>query len=488
MTSRRDFLRIGVTTLGAIGATGVLMNKFGRFTALASAAASNANAPYSALVCINLSGGNDGNNMVVPVTTSQNSYQTYANSRLSLALPNVGSANGLLPITTLGGEQYGLHPSMPEVASLFNGGQVGVLANVGMLAVPLNPPAGKTPAQLFNQYGGGGPNLPVNLFSHSDQSSQWQTVVPTGISSTGWGGRMADVLQSLYNANGQFPSVVNNGGCGPFCNGTNNMPATVATNGLTGLTGAVGDPARTNGFGMTNPNSPNVLNFDNGLKLVNAANGIANRGIAQGQLLSTLLAKAPPLKTAFPGTSYGLAAQLKMVAEIIQVQQQLGVNRQIFFCSLGGFDTHGTELSLQGPLLQQLSQAMGAFYQATVDLGVQNAVTTFTTSEFGRTIMPNGNAGTDHAWGNHHFVMGGAVKGQQIFGQYPQLTLGALNPLDVTGRGSLVPTTSVDQYAATLAQWFGVPPPDPNNPAQNSLKTVLPNISNFPVTDLGFFG
>src|ERR1035438_2786861 len=180
-------------------------------------------------------------------------------------------------------------------------------------------------------------------------------------------------------------------------------------------------------MGITNPMSPNVLNFDNGLQLVQAANGISNRGIAQGQLLSGLLQSAAPLKTAFPPAADGsvnvLAQQLKTVAQIIQVQSQLGVYRQIFFCSLGGFDTHGTELSVQGPLLQQLSAAMNAFYAATVELKVQNAVTTFTTSEFGRTIMPNGSAGTDHAWGSHHFIMGGMVKGKTIYGQYPSLTL-----------------------------------------------------------------
>jgi uncharacterized protein (DUF1501 family) len=480
MKSRRDFLRIGVTSLGAIGAAGPFMSKFGRFSALASASASNAGNPYSALVCINLSGGNDGHNMVAPIATVQQNYSVYAQSRLGLAIPQ--GSGGLIPITTASNETYGLHPSMPEMASLFQGGQAAILANVGMLAIPLTPPAGQTPAQLFNQLGGGGSKLPVNLFSHSDQSSQWQTVVPTGLSATGWGGRMADFMQAQYNVSGLYPTVVNNGGCGPFCTGNSSLPATVSYNGVTGLTGANNDPARMAGMGLTNPNSPNVLNFDNGLQLVQAANGITNRGIAQGQLLSGLLESSSPLQTVFPAAADGsvnvLAQQLKTVAQIVKVQAQLGVFRQIFFCSLGGFDTHGTELSVQGPLLQQLSAAMNAFYAATVELGVQKSVTTFTTSEFGRTVMPNGSAGTDHAWGSHHFIMGGAVKGGQIYGQYPSLALG--NPLDVTGRGSLIPTTSVDQYAATLAQWFGVP--------AGSLPQVLPNIGNFTTTDVGFFG
>jgi uncharacterized protein (DUF1501 family) len=220
-----------------------------------------------------------------------------------------------------------------------------------------------------------------------------------------------------------------------------------------------------------------VLSFDNGLQLVQAANSISNRGASQGTLLNGLLAAAPALTTAFPAGN-PLAAQMNMVARIIGVRSQLGLTRQIFFCSLGGFDTHGAQSPTQTPLLQQLSQAIGAFYNATVELGVDKMVTTFTASEFGRTVMPNSNAGTDHAWGNHHLIIGGSVAGGDLYGTYPQLALG--NPLDVTGRGSLIPTTAVDQYAATLAQWFGVAPA--------SLASILPNIANFSSQNLGFLG
>lgn len=473
MTSRRDFLRIGVTTMGALGAAAGLMGKLGRFTALASAS-QNAGAPYSALVCINLAGGNDGHNMVIPIATTQQNFNVYSASRQGLALPQAG----LQQIFVNGSSDvYGLHPSMPELAGLFNSGKAAVLANVGMLAQPLDNVPGKTPAQVFNSFGWGSNKLPSNLFSHSDQSSQWQTIAANGISATGWGGRAADAISQYtsYNSGGQYPAVVNNGGCGPFCTGGTSRPGTVPPSGLTGLTGVLGDQARANGMSQ-------VLSFDNGLKLVQAANGITSSGVAQGQLLMGLLASAKPLTTQFPANQ--LAAQLKMVAQIIGVHQQLGVNRQVFFCSLGGFDTHGTQLTDQAPLLQQLSQSIAAFYNATNnDLGLANAVTTFTTSEFGRTIMPNSNAGTDHAWGSHHFIVGGSVVGAKIYGQYPSLQLG--NPLDVTGRGSLVPTTSVDQYAATLAQWFGVPA---DASPTGALTQVVPNVNAFPASDLGFFG
>jgi uncharacterized protein (DUF1501 family) len=311
--------------------------------------------------------------------------------------------------------------------------------------------------------------VPTNLFSHSDQTSQWQMGVPTGLSSTGWGGRLADFVQAA-NSGSQYPSIVNNGGCGPFCTGGQTLPGVVPSSGPIGLAGTGSDPARLNG-------SQQILSFDNGLKLVQGANSISNRGISQGALLSNLLASATPLATPFPAGN-PLGDQLKMVARIIGVRSQLGLSRQIFFCSLEGFDTHGSESSIQGPLLQQVSQAVSAFYSATVELGVDSQVTTFTTSEFSRTVMPNSSGGSDHAWGGHHLVIGGSVVGGDLYGSYPELALA--NPLDVTGRGSLIPTTSVDQYAATLAAWFGVP--------TASMATVLPNVVNFPNPTLSFLG
>jgi uncharacterized protein (DUF1501 family) len=458
MKTRRDFLRIGVKTLTAASAVGAI-GKFGAFNAWAGTG------PYQALVCIYLAGGNDAHNMVVPMTTKQQTYSVYATSRGQLALPQ----NTLLPITAKNGDVYGLNSMMPEVQALFAGKHAAILANVGMLVIPLPD------KNAYNQYPAGSPMVPVNLFSHSDQTTQWQTAQPNGVSSTGWGGRLADFLAAGYNGNGQYPSVVNNGGCGLYCNGASTLPGVVPSQGPAGLTGTLNNAARQTAMQQ-------LLTFDNGLQLVQAANAIQNRGISQSALLNNLLASAPALQTPFPSGN-PLGDQLKMAARIIGVHSQLGLGRQIFFCNLGGFDTHSNQLNAytgQTPLLQQLSQAISAFYNATVELGVSQLVTAFTASEFGRTVMPNGNVGTDHAWGSHHLVVGGGVLGGDIYGSYPMLTLGAANPLDVTGRGSLIPTTAVDQYAATLAQWFGVP--------QANLTSILPNINNFATQNLGFLG
>jgi len=216
-----------------------------------------------------------------------------------------------------------------------------------------------------------------------------------------------------------------------------------------------------------------LLTFDNGLLLVQAANGTLGRGQSFANALSAALAGSTPLATQFPSGN-PLALQLQTVAQIMKVRGALGLSRQIFFCELDGFDTHSGQLSIQAGLLQQLSQAVLAFYQATQELGVDSNVTTFTTSEFGRSLTPN-STGTDHAWGNHHFVIGTSVKGRQFFGQFPSLALG--NPYDATGTGILIPTTAVDQYGATLAQWFGV--------GAASLPTIFPNIGNFSTSNLG---
>jgi uncharacterized protein (DUF1501 family) len=218
-----------------------------------------------------------------------------------------------------------------------------------------------------------------------------------------------------------------------------------------------------------------LLTFDNGLQLVQAANATLGRGESYATALSGALAGAT-LATQFPPGN-PLATQLQTVARIIKVRGALGLSRQIFYCVLGGFDTHGGQLPIQSALLQQLSQAVLAFYRATQELGVDQSVTTFTASEFGRTLTPN-SSGTDHAWGNHHFIVGSAVKGGQFFGAFPSLTLGGDS--DAYNTGTLIPTSSVDQYGATLAQWFGVGPAN--------LSTIFPNIVNFPTSNLGILG
>ena len=449
--SRRDFLRATLKSVTALGAVGAL-SKFGEINALAAGGSG-----YQALVCIFLNGGNDGHNTVIPITTAQQNYSLYAQNRGPLAL----SSASLLPVA-VGSDTYGLHPSLVEIQSLYNQKKAAILANVGMLVAPTN----RTSYLAAN----GGASVPAALFSHSDQASQWQTSVPNGLGGTGWGGRMADSLQTA-NSGAQFPSVTSIQGCGLFCTGQSTLPATVPPSGPVQLNAAVTDP---NIQGAVN----SLLTFDNGVQLVQAANGIVTRGANYANTLAAQIGSVT-INTAFPAGN-PLADQLLMVAKLIGLRNTLGMTRQIFFCQLGGFDTHGAQLETQVTLLQQLSQAVSAFYSATQELLVDSSVTTFTASEFGRTLSPNGNDGSDHAWGNHHFIIGTGVQGGSMYGAFPSLAFGSQN--DTNSRGTLIPTTAVDQYGATLANWFGVP--------GGSLPTIFPNSANFPASSLnvGFMG
>jgi uncharacterized protein (DUF1501 family) len=456
--SRREFLRDTVRSATALGAMSVL-SKFGQMNALASTPASSS---YQALVCIFLSGGNDGHNTVIPISTAQQKYSLYAQGRQGLAL----AQSTLLPIHN-GSDVYGLHPSMPEMQSLYNSGAMAVLANVGNLVQPTN-------RDLYNTN-----NLalvPSALFSHSDQANQWQSAIPTGLGSSGWGGRIADLMQS-QNGGAVFPPVTNSADCGLFCNGAQTFPATVPPPvagfpGVTGMSTIAGESfSATPTAGMQQ-----LLSFDNGLQLVQAGNGIVTRGNGYANTLTGLL-QTSTLKTVFP-TGNPLAAQLQTVANVMSVRAQLGLTRQIFFCDFGSFDTHGLQLETQQALLQQLSQAVLAFYQATQEMGIAQNVTTFTASEFGRTLNPSGTDGSDHAWGNHHFILGGDVRGGKFYGTFPSLVLGSEN--DANNRGTLIPTTALAQYGATLAQWFGV--------SSANLPSVFPNIGSFATSDLGFLG
>ena len=444
--SRREFLRDAIRSVSAVGALGAL-GKLGQINAMAAGGSG-----YQALVCIFLSGGNDGHNTVVPIATAQQSFSVYQSAQGALGL----APSSLLPIHN-GSDVYGLHPSLPEIQGLYNTGVAAVLANVGMLVQPINSAAYQTNNSSI---------VPNALFSHSDQAGQWQSSIPTGLANTGWGGRIADFLQSS-NAGATFPAATSTNGSSLFLTGAQTFAANVPSGAPSVLN--YGNSARLAGMQQ-------LLTFNNGLLLVQAANGTLARGESFANALSAALASSTPLATQFPSGN-PLALQLQTVAQIIKVRGTLGLSRQIFFCELDGFDTHSGQLAIQAGLLPQLSQAVLAFYRATQELGVDSNVTTFTTSEFGRSLTPN-STGTDHAWGNHHFVIGTGVKGGQFFGQFPSLALG--NPYDATGTGILIPTTAVDQYGATLAQWFGVGPAN--------LPAIFPNIGNFPTTNLGILG
>jgi uncharacterized protein (DUF1501 family) len=446
--SRRKFLNISCRSLGTLGAAS-LMSRFSEVNALAQ---SSCPTDYKALVCIFLFGGNDGNNTVVPISTPSNpanSYSNYAQVRGGLALP----ASSLNVIGNSKGDQYGLHPSLTELASLYNSKTVAVMVNVGTLVTPL------TQAQYKNQQAA----IPSNLFSHLDQQTEWQTSLAQGSGATGWGGRVADAMQGC-NTSG-FPTIVSLGGNNLFNTGAQTNPATVTAGQVLGLQGFSTSAANTARLSALQ----SLLTFDNGVSLVQASNAIASSGLNQATILSQALAGGKALTTVFPNTSLG--SQLSQVAKIINVRGQLGMRRQIFFAYLGGFDTHDLELNDQGTGLAQVSQAMKAFYDATVEMGTADQVVTFTESDFGRTLQPSGGAtlGTDHAWGSHHFVMGGAVKGGDIYGTFPTLQLSG--PDDANNRGVWIPTTSLDQYGGSLATWFGVD--------SSKLGSVFPNLANF---------
>jgi len=454
--SRREFIRATVKSAAALGAGSVLA-KFGEMNALATSSTG-----YQALVCIYLQGGNDGHNTIIPITTAQQNFSQYQQTRQGLSLPQ----SSLLGVLN-GSDSYGLHPSLVELRGLYNQGKAAVLANVGNLVTPID----RTAYQSNNLS-----LVPSALFSHTDQATQWQSAVPSSLARTGWGGRLADAMQS-QNSGATFPSVASMAGCGLFCTGQQTYPASVPPpNGNPGATGIASLMGPAYYGSATATDMQQLLSFDNGLQLVQANNGILTRGNNYANTLSGLL-QASNITTPFPANN-PLAAQLLTVANVMSVRSQLGLNRQIFFCQLGSFDTHDVQKEVQQLLLQQLSQAVAAFFAATQELGISQQVTTFTVSEFGRTLTPSGHNGSDHAWGNHHFILGGAVQGGKFYGSFPELAVGS--NIDANNRGTFIPTTSIAQYGATLAQWFGVP--------STSISDIFPNIGNFSSSNLGFLG
>ena len=321
------------------------------------------------------------------------------------------------------------------------------------------------------QYQAAGSVVPTNLFSHPDQQLEWQNASQSGSTQTGWAGRIADALTTSYNPGGTVPMITSVAGDTLFCNGAASTPVSVSPGNLGGASCSEG----TTECAAQQATAQALLQFDSGLSLVQADNTITNNAYNYAQILTAATASLPALQTVFP-TGNSLASQLKQIAQIIQARSALGVNRQIFFASLGNFDTHSDQVTLQSALLASLSPALAAFYQATQEMGVQNNVTTFTMSDFSRTFQPNSNTGSDHAWGSHHIVLGGAVKGGQMYGTFPTLALGG--PDDSGTNGRWVPTTGSVQYAATLAQWFGV--------SAAQLPTIFPNIGSFASNNLGF--
>jgi uncharacterized protein (DUF1501 family) len=442
--NRRTFIKSA--SLAAAGSVAGL-RPFGALNALAQSASG-----YKALVCVFLYGGNDANNTLIQFDT--NGYANYSSIRGPLALPQ----NQLLQLSAA--PNFALNPNLPDIQALFNSNAAAIVTNVGTLIEPTNR----------TQYLAG-QTVPSNLFSHPDQQLEWQNAAQSGATQTGWAGRIADTLNVTYNANASIPMITSVAGDTLFCNGASSTPVSVSPGNLSAGQCSEG----TTECAARQATAQALVGFSSGLTLVQADNSITTNAYAYAKTLSDAVQSITPLKTVFPANN-GLAAQLQQIAQIIQVRSALGVNRQIFFAGIGNFDTHSDQLPLQGALLAAISPALAAFYRATQELGVQNSVTTFTMSDFSRTFQPNSNTGSDHAWGSHHIVLGGAVKGGQMYGTFPTLALGG--PDDSGSNGRWVPSTASIQYASTLAQWFGV--------SAAQLPAIFPNIGSFPNANLGF--
>jgi len=464
--SRRAFLRRAgqLATVGAATPLGL------NLAAIGEAAAFTAT-DYKALVCVFLYGGNDHANTVVAY--DELGWQRYRNIRRAgpgpagLALERSALAATRLATATplAGGLEFALHPAMTGLAGLFNGGQAAALLNVGPLIRPT------TRAQFFSPDRASHP-LPPQLMSHNDQQSVWQAQGAEG-SARGWGGNIGDL--ALANNGESLFTCISASGNAVFLSGQNAIQYQVSRDGPVTISALANGPHGLYG----NPNQAAVaqrlramLTETRSHVLEHEYNRIAGRAIAaEGKLRAALDGSAVLTKPFANGNT--LAAELRIVARIIAARQALGAKRQVFLVSLGGFDLHDRLVEEQPGLLRKVSEAMTAFHAATVELGVADRVTTFTASDFGRALVSNGN-GTDHGWGGHHLIVGGAVRGRALYGVPPPMSIGETDAPDDQwhiGQGRLIPTTSVDQYAATLARWFGV--------GQAELAGILPNLRNF---------
>lgn len=461
--SRRAFLRRS----GQLALSGSALPFALNLAGIGEAAAFDAS-DYKALVCVFLYGGNDYANTVVAYDDgSYNKYNTIRGGGAGQAAGGIALAKASLAATVLNpavaladGRQYALHPAMTGMAILFNSGKAAVQLNVGPLVVPVTKAQYNSPDRKTYP-------LPSKLFSHNDQSSIWQSSTPEG-STIGWGGNIGDLALSS-NTNSLFTCISITGNA-VFLSGDLALQYQVSTGGAVAIKGV-----KDNVYGSSAAKSAMTTLLTQGRADVfeNEYNKVTARSISAETRITAGLAGVT-LATEFP-TGNSLADQLKMVARLIGARDSLGAKRQVFLVSIGGFDTHDRLIEDHPALLGKVSSAMTAFYNATVEFGVSSKVTAFTASDFGRSLTSNGD-GTDHGWGGHHFIVGGAVKGKALYGTPPPISVGSSSaPEDQwhVGQGRLLPTTSVDQYAATLAQWFGV--------ADSELAGILPNLGNFGV-------
>ncbi|QBM75173.1 DUF1501 domain-containing protein [Sphingomonas sp. AAP5] len=443
--SRRAFLRRSAQ-LGLAGVATPFVTSLGAIGEAAAATAGD----YKALVCIFLYGGNDYANTLPPYDAE--SYALYQAQRSNIAhARDALAATALSPTNSLGGRQYAMAPTMASLLPGFNAGKMAVALNVGTLVQPTTKA----------QYSAASVRLPPKLFSHNDQQSYFQASSPEGATS-GWGGRMGDLFES---GNGTATlTCINASGNAVYLAGKQAIQYAIGTGGPTALINNA-----TSLYGSTTAASTlrTLMTASSGNILANEHGKVSARALNLYSQVSSALASAPAANFPLFPTTNALALQLRIVAQMISVSQTLSAKRQVFFVSLGGFDMHQNLATAHPTQIGLVADAMRAFYDTTVALGVSNQVTAFTASDFGRTLVSN-TSGADHGWGSMHFVMGGAVNGRKIYGTPPAIGNGTA---DDVGQGRLLPTISVDQYAATLASWFGV--------SAGAMPTVLPNIGNY---------
>jgi len=469
--TRRQFLRTAsMASMAGMAASPFLLE----LNSVVAMAQQSNPTDYRALVCVFLSGGNDGHGTVIATdTASFNAFTAARSGAPGLAY----SQNSLLPITLntpQSGRTFALNPYLTGVQNLFNAGRAAIVANTGTLIAP------SSKAQILAN----SVPLPASLYSHFDQTAAWQAITADGGSAvhTGWGGAMADLIESM-NTNSAF-TCISTAGVALFLSGQTSYQLNVTSAGPVPIAGLAqplfGQQAGSNALASILTNSEANL-FAKEYEVVVNRSTAAQAALATSMLPAGVGGVPNPPQYLNPATNKlvnnPFATSMQTVARIIGGRSGLGVTRQIFYVVLGGFDTHDNQAPQIANLLTQLGAGLEYFDATMVATGMSNQVTTFTASDFGRTLTANSD-GTDHGWGSHHIVTGGAVAGQNMYGQYPVI---GSNQANDTGAGRLIPTTSVEQYAGTLARWFGL--------SDSQVKTVFPNFTNFGTNPyLGFMG